>query len=165
MPSWFSPHDTGSRRTPAVRASVSGNGVTQGSVTVTDVGMFPRMSRGRRSGSRIKRRPVSEEERTRAVEEYRESVGRLQQSAFRNLRTSIANVPIFFAVLSTMMILTGQVTPATLVPMALSIVGGALGVSTYAVRTQPLARYLLIAAVVLGAIGLVGTFVATRAAS
>lgn len=113
----------------------------------------------------MKRRPVSEEERARAVEEYRESVGRLRRSAFRNLRTSIANVPIFFAVVATMMILGGQVTPATLLPMALSIIGGALGVSTYIVREQPLARYLLITAVVIGALGLVGMFIATRTSS
>ncbi|MCM0675145.1 hypothetical protein NCC78_10645 [Micromonospora phytophila] len=107
---------------------------------------------------------MSEEERARAVEEYSEAVGRLQHSAFRNLRTSIANVAIFFGVVSGWLILTGDAEPAALVPMSVSIVGGVLGVSTYAVRRQPFARYLLIGAVVLAVVGLAGTVIVSQVA-
>lgn len=120
------------------------------------------MSRRVRSGGRLKRRPVSEEERARAVEEYSEAVGRLQHSAFRNLRTSIANVAIFFGVVSGWMIVTGDAEPAALVPMSMSILGGVLGVATYAVKRQPLAQYLLIGAVVLAVAGLAGTVIASQ---
>jgi hypothetical protein len=92
-------------------------------------------------------------------------VGRLQQSASRNLRTSIANITIFFAVASAVMIFTGEVTPATLPPMAIAVLGGALGASTYVVQQQPLARYLLIGSVTLGALGLAGVLIATQVAA
>ncbi|MEU7591329.1 hypothetical protein AB0A95_34160 [Micromonospora sp. NPDC049230] len=105
---------------------------------------------------------MSEEERARAVEEYGQAVGRLRHSAFRNLRTSTANVAIFFGVVSGWMIVTGDAEPATLVPMSVSILGGVLGISTYAVRRQPLARHLLIGTVVLAVVGLAGTVIASQ---
>ena len=138
---------------------------TRGSDTVTLVGMLRGMGRAWGSGGRLQRRPVSDEERAEAVERYRESVGHLQRSAFRNLRNSIANAAIFFAGLSAFMILTGDVTPATLLPMAVSVVGGALGVGSYVVRQEPLSKYLLIAAVVLAVAGLTGAIIASQAAS
>lgn len=131
---------------------------------MTVVGIFAGMSRKVRGGGRLKRRPVSEEERTQAVEEYRKAVGALQHSAFRNVRTSIANVAIFFGVVSGWLILTGDAEPAALVPMSVSVVGGVLGVGTYVVRRQPFARYLLIGAVVLAVLGLAGTVIASQAA-
>ncbi|MGK5441110.1 hypothetical protein ACSNN7_04650 [Micromonospora sp. URMC 105] len=62
------------------------------------------------------------------------------------------------------MMLTGDAEPAALVPMSVSIVGGVLGVSTYVVRRQPFARYLLIGAVVLAVVGLVGTVIVSQVA-
>ncbi|MBF9131348.1 hypothetical protein I0C86_20620 [Plantactinospora sp. S1510] len=63
-----------------------------------------------------------------------------------------ANVPIFFAVVSGFLILSRDVTPTTLIPMSLSVVGGAFGISTYLVGYQPvLARRLLVAALVFAA--------------
>ncbi|MFI2663992.1 hypothetical protein [Micromonospora carbonacea] len=105
---------------------------------------------------------MPEEARGKAVAHYRDSVGRFQSSAFHNLRRAIANTTIFLAVVSAFAILTGDATPATLLPMAASVLGGALGASTYAVREEPLARRLLVAAVVLGVIGLAGVVVATQ---
>ncbi|MEV4764687.1 hypothetical protein AB0J89_18900 [Micromonospora chokoriensis] len=132
---------------------------------MTVVGIFADMSRRVRSGGRLKRRPVSEAERAKAVEDYNKAVGRLQHSAFRNLRTSIANVAIFFGVVSGWMIVTGDAKSAALVPMSVSILGGVLGVATYAVRRQPLAQYLLIGAVVLAVVGLAGTVVVSQVSS
>ncbi|MFI7606883.1 hypothetical protein ACIBTV_17315 [Micromonospora sp. NPDC049366] len=123
------------------------------------------MGRARGNGGRLQGRPVSDGERAEAVEHYRGSVDRLQRSAFRNLRNSIANAAIFFAVLSAFMILAGDVTPATLLPMAVSVVGGALGVGTYVVRQEPMSKYLHIAAVVLAVAGLAGTVIASQIAS
>ncbi|WFF02532.1 hypothetical protein [Micromonospora sp. WMMD964] len=105
---------------------------------------------------------MSEAERAKAVEGYGEAVGRLQHSAFRNLRTSIANVAIFFGVVSGWMIVTGDAEPAALVPMSVSILGGVLGAATYAVKRQPLARHLLVGAVVLALVGLAGTVIASQ---
>lgn len=101
----------------------------------------------------------SAEERAEAVEAYRESVGRLQHSAYRNLRQTIANGAIFFAAVATWMIVIGEVTPARVPWYAASILGGALGLGTYAVR-QPRPRlYLLAAAVTLAVVGLAGAFI------
>ncbi|NES13257.1 MULTISPECIES: hypothetical protein [Micromonospora] len=116
------------------------------------------MSRGRRSGGRVVRRRVTEEERTEAVEAYRESVTRLQGTAYRNLRQTIAFATIFLAVLATWMIFIGEVTPARLPWYAASIVGGALGLATYGVRSARARLYVLAAAVALALVGLAGIF-------
>ncbi|WP_159079435.1 hypothetical protein [Plantactinospora sp. BC1] len=72
-------------------------------------------------------------------------------------RNALANAAIFFAVVSGFLIFSGDVTPTTLIPMALSVVGGAFGVSTYLVGNQPvLGRRLLVAALVSAALGLAG---------
>lgn len=133
--------------------------VTEGSDLMTVVGTFAVMSRGRRTSSRSIRRRGSGEERAEALQVYRESVGRLQHTAFRNLRQTIANATIFFAAVATFMIVIGEVTRARLPWYAASILGGALGLSTYAVRFPRPRLYLLIAAVALGVVGLAGAFV------
>jgi hypothetical protein len=130
---------------------------------MTVIGMVAAMSRGRRSGSRVRRRPVSVDERAAAVGEYRESVGRFQSAAYRNLRVAIANATIFLAVISAAMILTGGATTASLIPLAVAVIGGAIGASTHLVRAHPLARYLLITAAVLSVLGLVGLILVTQA--
>ncbi|MEE3919329.1 hypothetical protein V2I01_16285 [Micromonospora sp. BRA006-A] len=70
------------------------------------------MSRGRGAGSPNKRRQVSEQEHAAAVEDYRESVGRLQHTAYRNMRQTVAYATIFVAVIATWMLFIGQATPA-----------------------------------------------------
>lgn len=116
------------------------------------------MSRGRRPGSRSVWRRVPEEEHAEAAEVYRESVARLQATAYRNLRQSIALATIVWAVLIALMVVTGDVTAARLPWYAASIVGGALGLCTYAMR-EPRARlYVLFTAVAFTVAGLVGVF-------
>jgi len=115
------------------------------------------MSRGRPYGSSGQRLSRSAEERAAAEEDYRSAVERLRRSAFRNFRHALANLTIFFAIVSAMMIVAGGVTPATMIPMSVSVFGGTLGVCTYIVRGQPVvARRLLIAALILAALGLAG---------
>ncbi|MFC6023298.1 hypothetical protein ACFP2T_44990 [Plantactinospora solaniradicis] len=91
------------------------------------------------------------------LERYEQEVAALRDSSFRLFRNALANVPIFFAVVSGFLIFSGDVTPTTLVPMSLSVVGGAFGISTYLVGDQTvLARRLLVAALVFAAMGLAG---------
>ncbi|MBE1489023.1 hypothetical protein [Plantactinospora soyae] len=107
----------------------------------------PRRSVGRR-GSKSGQDPL---------QRYQQEVAALRESSLRLFRNALANVPIFFAVVSGFLILSGDVTPTTLVPMSLSVVGGAFGIVTYLVGDQPaLARRLLVAAVVFAAMGLAG---------
>jgi hypothetical protein len=90
---------------------------------------------------------------------YEQSVDRLQHSAYRNLRQTIANAAIFFAAVATYMIVIGEATPARLPWYAASIIGGALGLSTYAVRNPRSRLYILVAAVTLAVVGLTGAFI------
>ncbi|MBF5032428.1 hypothetical protein IRY44_21980 [Micromonospora sp. ANENR4] len=116
------------------------------------------MSGGRGSGSRSKRRQVSAEDRAAAVEDYRESVGRLQHTAYRNLRQTVAYATIFVAVIAVWMLFIGQATPATFPWYAVSIVGGAFGLATYFVREPRSRLYVLAVAVVLVVVGVTGMF-------
>ncbi|MGC4745214.1 hypothetical protein ACLQ28_06070 [Micromonospora sp. DT201] len=117
------------------------------------------MSGGRRSGSRNRRRQVSEDERAAAVEAYRESVSRLQHTAYRNMRQAVAYATIFVAVTATWMIFIDQPTPTTFPWYAVSILSGAFGLSTYFVREPRPRLYVLAAAVVLAVVGVAGIFI------
>lgn len=125
---------------------------------MTVVGIFGGVSGGRRSGSRTRRRQVGEAPRATAVEDYRESVGRLQHTAYRNLRQSVAYATIFVAVMATWMIFIGQATPTNLPWYAVSILSGAFGLSTYFVREPRPRLYVLAVAVVLAVVGVTGIF-------
>ncbi|MFI7575781.1 hypothetical protein [Micromonospora sp. NPDC049497] len=118
------------------------------------------MSGSQRSGSRRRRRQVSEEERAAAVGDYRESVDRLQHTAYRNLRQSVAYATIFVAVTATWMLFIGQATPASFLWYGVAILSGAFGLATYVVR-EPRARlYVLAVAVALAVVGVTGIFLA-----
>ena len=142
----------------ANRLSLPSLTVTEGSGGMTVVGIFAGMSRGRRTGSRDRRQRGTEEERVEAAEAYRESVARLQTTAYRNLRQTIAYATIFFAVIAVWMIFIGEVTPVNLPWYAASILGGALGLCTYVVREARARLYVLAAAVILAVAGLAGIF-------
>lgn len=116
------------------------------------------MSGGRGYGSRNKRRQISDEERAAAVEDYRESVGRLHHTANRNLRQTIAYATTFVAVIATWMLFIGQATPASFPWYAMSILSGAFGLTTYVVREPRPRSYLLAAAVILAVVGVTGMF-------
>ncbi|MEH1167347.1 hypothetical protein V6V47_18375 [Micromonospora sp. CPCC 205539] len=116
------------------------------------------MSRGRKSGGRSTRQRGTAEQRAEATEAYRASVGRLQHTASRNLRQTIANAAIFFAAVATYMIVVGEASPARLPWFTASVVGGALGLCTYAVREPRPRLHLLVAAVTLAVVGLAGVF-------
>ncbi|MCI4066133.1 hypothetical protein MRQ36_27730 [Micromonospora sp. R77] len=132
--------------------------ITEGSCGVTVVDMFAGMSRGRKTGSRDRRHRGTEEDGTEPVEVYRESVTRLQTTAYRNVRQTIAYATIFVAVVATWMIFTGDVTPLRLPWYAASILGGALGLCTYVVRDARARLYVLAAALVLTVVGVAGIF-------
>ncbi|WP_146758691.1 hypothetical protein [Micromonospora saelicesensis] len=117
------------------------------------------MSVGRRSGSRNRRRQVSEDERAVAAQAYQTSVSRLRHTAHRNMRQTVAYATIFVAVMATWMIFIGQPTPTTFPWYAISILSGAFGLSTYLVREPHPRRYVLAAAVVFAVVGVTGIFV------
>ncbi|MGN9809931.1 hypothetical protein ACTMSW_11300 [Micromonospora sp. BQ11] len=118
------------------------------------------MSGSQRSGSRKRRRQVSEEERAAAVEDYRESVAGLQHTAYRNLRQTVAYATIFVAVMATWLMVIGEATPTSFVWYAVSILGGAFGLATYFVREPRPRLYVLAVAVVLAVVGVTGIFLA-----
>ncbi|MGX7674717.1 hypothetical protein [Plantactinospora sp. DSM 117369] len=113
------------------------------------------MSRGQPWLSALRRASKPEQD---PPQKYQAEVAALRVSSFRLLRTALANVPIFFAAVSGFLILAGDATPATLIPMSLSVVGGAFGISTYLVGSEQhsLTRRLLVAALVFGGLGLTG---------
>ncbi|MCZ7435040.1 hypothetical protein O7598_01415 [Micromonospora sp. WMMC241] len=125
-------------------------------MTVIDI--FCGMSRGRGADSRSKRRQVSERQRAAAVEDYRESVGRLQHTAYRNMRRTVAFATCFVAVIATWMLFMGQATPAIFPWYAVAILGGAFGLTTYFVRQSRPRLYVLTVAVVLAVVGVTGIF-------
>ncbi|GAA3771002.1 hypothetical protein GCM10022225_67660 [Plantactinospora mayteni] len=91
------------------------------------------------------------------LQRHQQEVAALRDSSFRVFRNALANVPIFFAVVSGFLIFSGDVTRTTLIPMSLSVVGGAFGISTYLVGNPTVpARRLLVAALGLAALGLAG---------
>ncbi|MFC4107868.1 hypothetical protein [Micromonospora zhanjiangensis] len=97
------------------------------------------------------------------MEAYRRSVGRLQRSAYRNLRQTIANATIFFAAVATFMIVIGEVTPARLPWYAASIFGGALGLCSYAIQEPRRRLFILGAAALLAIVGLTGALIVKQA--
>ena len=120
---------------------------------MTDVGTFARVSGGRGAGDH---RQAS---RDAGLADYRKSAARLQDTAYRNLRQTIAYATVFGAVLAIWMLLIGQATPVTFPWYAVSILGGAFGLVTYLVR-EPRARlYVLAVAVILAVVGMTGIFV------
>jgi hypothetical protein len=82
----------------------------------------------------------------------------LQDTAYRNLRQTIAYATSFVAVVATWMLLIGQATPASFPWYAVSILGGAFGLATYFVREPRPRLYVLDAAVVLAVVGVTGMF-------
>ncbi|SCG75547.1 hypothetical protein GA0070213_115136 [Micromonospora humi] len=92
------------------------------------------------------------------MEDYRESVGRLRHTAYRNMRQTVAFATIFVAVVSTWMLFIGQATPTTFPWFAVAILGGAFGLATHFVRRSRPRRYVLVVAVVLAVVGVTGMF-------
>ncbi|MEU7929475.1 hypothetical protein [Micromonospora sp. NPDC049801] len=93
------------------------------------------------------------------MEAYKESVARLQHTAYRNMRQVVAYATIFVAVMATWMVFIGQPTPATFPWYAIAILSGALGLSSYVISEPRPRLYVLAAAVVFAVVGVTGVFV------
>ncbi|MER6593060.1 hypothetical protein ABT214_14645 [Micromonospora purpureochromogenes] len=115
-----------------------------------------------RVGNLLRRRRTRRADTEQAVEEYLEAALALHNSPYRNLRQAAANVPIFFAFVSAWMILLGDVTPMTLPPLAVMIIGGVLGIAYYFVQNRPGGWRLLVGALVSTAMGLTAFVVARK---
>lgn len=97
------------------------------------------------------------QEREAILAEYQESIERLQQTAFWNLRSTIAAVCVFLGIFAIISIAWGEADGARLVPTLLCAVGGVCGAGVYFSRPYPLmVRWLLLAAVTLTLLGLAG---------
>ncbi|MFC7535525.1 hypothetical protein [Actinoplanes sp. GCM10030250] len=110
---------------------------------------------GRRSGRR--RRRGTAQEREAVAAEYQEAVGGLQQTAFWNLRSTIASVCVFLGIFAVLFIYWGEATGARLAPTLVCAVGGVCGAGMYFSRPYPqMVKWLLIAAVTFTSLGLIG---------
>jgi hypothetical protein len=97
------------------------------------------------------------------MDDYRESVGAFQRSAFWNLRTRIANVGIAFGVLALLAVFTGSADGARLAPTLLLVLAGVCGAGVYLSRPHPaLTKYLLLASAGLVVLGLAGLVVVVQ---
>jgi hypothetical protein len=84
-----------------------------------------------------------------------DAVAAFRRSAFWNLRTRIANVAIVVGALALLTVSVGGASGARLAPTLVCAVAGACGAGVYLSRPYPaVARWLLIAAVSLTALGL-----------
>jgi hypothetical protein len=108
------------------------------------------------------RRQATPEEREQVQRDLRLSVLRLQDSAYWNLRTRIANVSIFFGFVAVLFLAGGQSDGARLLPTLALALGGVAGGGVYLSRRYPaLATWLLMSALALTVGGLIGIAVVT----
>ncbi|MER7330264.1 MULTISPECIES: hypothetical protein [unclassified Micromonospora] len=121
---------------------------------MTAIDIVAAMRRPWRVALRLRPRPVSDEKRAQAVEDYRRAVLVLQHDAYRNLQSAMANAAIMVGFLAGWMLLLGEVPRAALAFAGACVVGGALGICYYGVRDRPLGRRLLVASVAFTVLGL-----------
>ncbi|WP_328462529.1 hypothetical protein OHA21_35480 [Actinoplanes sp. NBC_00393] len=109
------------------------------------------------------RRGTPEEHRAAAAE-YEAAVGRLQRSAYWNLRTRIANVSIVLGLLSLVVVASGGADGARLAPTLVCAIAGVCGAGVYFSRPYPaLTRRLLIASVTLTVLGVIALVIVVGA--
>ncbi len=94
------------------------------------------------------------------MKDYRDSAARLQHTAHRNLRQTVAYATIFVAVMATWLMFIGQATPTSFVWYAVAVLSGVFGLATYFVREPRPRLYVLAVAVVLAVVGVTGIFLA-----
>jgi hypothetical protein len=113
------------------------------------VGVMAKSSGGRRRGT--------PEERAEAMAKYQAAIGHLQQTAYWNMRSTIASVCVGLGVFAALFVVRGQSDGARLLPALVCVVGGICGIGVYLSRPYPLVvRWLLLAAVSFTALGLIG---------
>jgi hypothetical protein len=92
---------------------------------------------------------------------YQAAIGHLQQTAYWNMRSTIASICVGLGVFAALFIVRGQSDGARLLPALVCVVGGICGVGVYLSRPNPLVvRRLLLAAVSFTALGLIGLAIA-----
>lgn len=88
----------------------------------------------------------------------------MQDSAYANLRSAIANVAIFFGVIGVFAISVGAADGARLAPTLVGVLAGLLGGGYYLARRRPsTALYLLATATLCVIVGVVWMVVAVKA--
>lgn len=102
--------------------------------------------------------------RERAERETRLAIYRLQDAAYANLRSAVANVAIFIGFVGAFMLIIGAAGGARMIPTIVCVIAGLVGIGYYLARPRPrTALYVLLAASLLVAVGIVGLVVAAQA--
>jgi hypothetical protein len=112
------------------------------------------------------RRRGTPQERDEAAAKYQAAIGHLQQTAYWNLRSTIASVCVFLGAFAALSIYWGESDGARLLPALTCVAGGVCGAGVYLSRSYPMVvRWLLLAAVSFTILGLVGLAIAVGAES
>ncbi|MFG1841136.1 hypothetical protein ACGFH8_22260 [Micromonospora sp. NPDC049175] len=82
------------------------------------------------------RRPMSPQERAQAERDIRGAIADLQESAYANFRSAVANVAIFFGFVGVLGIVAGTADGLRLIPMAVLVLAGPVGVAYYPFRQR-----------------------------
>jgi hypothetical protein len=105
---------------------------------------------------RIRRRSRGLAGRAAKERDVRLAVLRLQDSAYANLRSAVANVAIFFGFVGIFALAVGAVQGVSVVPTTVLVLAGLTGAGYYLARHRPgTGVLLLLVATVLLAVGLV----------
>ena len=121
------------------------------------------MARRHGNSRRTDRRPLSAKAPAAGHNDVQLAVWRLQDSAYANLRSAIANVAIFFGVIGVFAISVGAADGARLAPTLVGVLAGLLGGGYYAIRRCPrTALYLLATATLCVIVGVVWLVVAVK---
>jgi hypothetical protein len=122
------------------------------------VSVMARNSRGKRRGT--------PQERQEAAAKYQAAVGHLQQTAYWNLRSTIASVCVGLGVFAALSIFWGGNDGARLLPSLACVAGGVCGAAMHFSRPYPkVVRGLLLAAVAFTALGLAGLAIVVGSSS
>ncbi|MEU8328092.1 hypothetical protein [Micromonospora sp. NPDC048839] len=100
---------------------------------------------------------MSVQERAQAERDIRGAIADLQESAYANFRSAVANAAIFFGFVGVFGIVAGAVDGLRLIPMVVLVLAGPVGVAYYPFRQQwKIAIRLLMTSSALVVIGLAG---------
>ncbi len=125
--------------------------------------IVPVMAAQRRNARTRRNQPPTPQDREQAERDTQLAIYRLQDSAFANLRSAVANVAIFIGFVGAFMLTMGAAGGARLIPTIVCVLAGLAGAGYYPARSRPrTALYLLLVASLLVVAGIVGLIVAVQ---
>ncbi|MEV4496609.1 hypothetical protein AB0J84_12990 [Micromonospora arborensis] len=121
------------------------------------------MVTGSNKGLGKPRRPMSLQERAQAERDIRGAIAYLQESAYANFRSAVANVAIFFGFIGVFGIAIEPPDGLRLIPMVVLVLAGLVGAAYYPFRQHwKIAVRLLVTSSALVVIGMAGLVLAGR---